>query len=117
MCHHVTGDCLRCEVAGNIQILLSTISIQDGRYGAGCRGSCSCDTNGTALCSHLDGRCFCEGNYFGERCDLFCPFGFDQNLGCLQQLEVGTITLSSVLQQKMLPAELELPLPLRPVDL
>ena len=90
MCHHVTGDCLRCEVAGNIQILLSTISIQDGRYGAGCRGSCSCDTNGTALCSHLDGRCFCEGNYFGERCDLFCPFGFDQNLGCLQQLEVGS---------------------------
>ena len=67
---------------------LYSIHYQDGRYGAGCRASCHCDTNGTALCSHLDGRCFCEGNYFGERCDLFCPFGFDKNMGCLKKLEV-----------------------------
>ena len=44
-----------------------------------------------------------------------CPFGFDQNLGCLQQLEVGSITLVST--NICTPAELELPLPLGPVDL
>ena len=72
-CHHVTGDCLRCS---------------DGSYGHNCGEQCVCNKNGTALCSHVDGRCFCEGNYFGDKCDLYCPFGYSNESGCFAKLEV-----------------------------
>ena len=72
-CHHVTGDCVPCE---------------EGAWGPGCAQACDCDQGGTALCSHLDGRCFCEGNYFGARCEHHCPFGYDKKLGCFDSIEV-----------------------------
>lgn len=68
-CHPVTGDCLPCST---------------GTWGEGCAQQCRCDVEGTELCSHKDGRCFCAGNRFGLRCELFCPFGFI-NSTCLTQ--------------------------------
>ena len=73
VCHHITGDCLRC---------------QSGYYGDGCSQTCNCSLAGTALCSHIDGKCFCLGNYFGESCQLHCPFGFDKLHGCLETIQV-----------------------------
>lgn len=72
-CHPVTGDCVPCG---------------EGTWGAGCGQQCACDQGGTALCSHVDGRCFCEGNYFGDQCQLHCPFGYNKKLGCLEEIKV-----------------------------
>ena len=72
-CHPVTGDCVPCT---------------EGSWGAGCAEACLCHQEGTALCSHLDGRCFCEGNFFGDKCDLHCPFGYNKKLGCLEKFDV-----------------------------
>jgi len=60
-CHHVTGECLPCA---------------PGLWGEGCKEKCRCDEEGTELCGHTDGRCFCKGNRFGLRCELLCPFGY-----------------------------------------
>ena len=60
-CHHVTGDCTPCT---------------PGLYGQGCSNHCKCHQDGTELCSHKDGRCFCRGNWFGRTCELQCPFGY-----------------------------------------
>ena len=66
-CHHVTGDCTPCP---------------QGSYGDLCSSHCLCEERGTQLCSHLDGRCYCKGNWFGKHCELHCPFGF-LNKTCL----------------------------------
>jgi len=68
-CHPVTGDCTPCT---------------RGTWGDNCVEKCRCDDEGTELCSHKDGRCFCKGNRFGLRCELDCPFGFINNT-CLTQ--------------------------------
>jgi len=60
-CHHVTGECTPCS---------------RDLYGDHCRYKCDCDQEGTELCSHKNGRCFCKGNWFGRTCDLHCPFGY-----------------------------------------
>lgn len=60
-CHPVTGDCIPCTT---------------GTWGEHCTQKCRCDEEGTELCSHKDGRCFCKGNRFGLRCELHCPFGY-----------------------------------------
>jgi hypothetical protein len=39
-------------------------------------GNCSCSVNGTALCYHVNGNCFCRQNYYGRTCELYCPFGY-----------------------------------------
>ena len=59
-CHHVTGDCSPCP---------------QGTFGELCSRSCECEEEGTQLCSHLDGHCYCRGNWFGTNCHLHCPFG------------------------------------------
>jgi len=69
MCHHVTGECLPCA---------------PGLWGENCKEQCRCDEEGTELCGHTDGRCFCKGNRFGLRCELLCPFGYI-NHTCLTQ--------------------------------
>jgi len=61
VCHHVTGQCSPCA---------------SGLYGDMCKDSCQCNSDGTELCSHIDGRCFCKGNWFGKNCDQHCPFGY-----------------------------------------
>ena len=61
----------------------------DDWFGLDCAQECDCDVTGTALCSHIDGKCFCEGNYFGPRCQMHCPFGFDGQSGCLKKLTVN----------------------------
>lgn len=63
-CHHVTGDCSPCS---------------PGLYGVGCVSKCPCSKEGTELCSHKDGRCFCKGNWFGRHCEMECPFGYSNN--------------------------------------
>ena len=60
-CHHISGECVKCP---------------NNTFGDKCEEVCDCNKNGTALCSHVDGRCFCEPNWFGSKCDLYCPFGF-----------------------------------------
>ena len=66
-CDHVTGGCIRC---------------QPNTWGPACRENCTCSSEGTALCSREDGRCFCEANYRGSNCEEHCPFGFYGD-GCL----------------------------------
>ena len=66
-CHHVTGQCSPCT---------------QGRHGVLCSLECSCHPQGTQLCSHLDGRCYCKGNWFGVDCEQHCPFGLE-NKTCL----------------------------------
>jgi len=68
-CHPVTGDCTPCT---------------RGHWGDNCQEECRCDTEGTELCSHQDGKCFCKGNRFGPYCELSCPFGYI-NSTCLQE--------------------------------
>jgi len=60
-CHHVSGECLPCS---------------PGTYGARCAQNCQCSQNGTALCLHTTGQCFCSPNYYGNSCELYCPFGY-----------------------------------------
>ena len=49
-----------------------------------CGQTCQCQTNGTILCSPIDGGCFCKENYFGDYCQLECPFGYsEERLECL----------------------------------
>jgi len=61
-CHFVTGDCTPCTT---------------GSWGKNCANNCAhCDKKGTALCGHVDGRCYCQANRFGSSCELTCPFGF-----------------------------------------
>jgi len=69
-CHHINGECVKCP---------------NDTFGEKCEESCECDKNGTALCSHIDGRCFCEPNWFGSMCQLNCPFGFVGG-ACIQHL-------------------------------
>merc|ERR1712013_225496 len=45
-----------------------------GRWGEDCIMNCFCKNGGQ--CHAVDGRCFCEPNWFGSKCDLYCPFGF-----------------------------------------
>ena len=40
-CYHVTGDCLPCS---------------SGTFGEYCSKNCSCNSTGTALCYHLNGK-------------------------------------------------------------
>ncbi|XP_023334131.1 protein draper isoform X2 [Eurytemora carolleeae] len=65
--HYITGECLPCP---------------SGSYGSNCSSSCSCSQNGTALCSHIEGTCYCSANYFGPLCETYCPFGY-QDGTCL----------------------------------
>eukprot|EP00092_Neocalanus_flemingeri_P054199 GFUD01063830.1.p1 GENE.GFUD01063830.1~~GFUD01063830.1.p1 ORF type:complete len:547 (+),score=129.48 GFUD01063830.1:337-1977(+) len=74
-CHHVTGDCTPCT---------------PGLYGQGCSYQCRCDQEGTELCSHKDGRCFCRGNWFGRTCELQCPFGYINNTCHTQPINNST---------------------------
>jgi len=60
-CHHVSGECLPCS---------------EGTYGMRCAQKCQCSQNGTALCLHTTGQCFCTPNYYGNSCELHCPFGY-----------------------------------------
>jgi len=60
-CHHVSGECLPCT---------------SGTFGAQCANQCQCSTNGTALCLHTTGQCFCSPNWYGNTCELNCPFGY-----------------------------------------
>jgi len=60
-CHHVSGECLPCT---------------PGTYGPQCAKKCQCSQNGTALCLHTTGQCFCSPNWYGDTCQLHCPFGF-----------------------------------------
>ena len=60
-CHHVTGDCNPCS---------------SGTFGMNCAEECSCSSNGTALCYHENGNCFCKTNYYGRKCEMYCPFGY-----------------------------------------
>lgn len=57
----MTGECTPCS---------------PGSYGDQCSQHCQCDTSGTELCSHQDGKCFCKPNRFGPLCELTCPFGY-----------------------------------------
>lgn len=68
-CHHITGDCIPC---------------QSGYYGESCSSTCICHPSGTDLCSPLDGKCYCEPNWFGANCGLECPFGYINNTCLLQ---------------------------------
>jgi len=63
-------------------------------FGDKCEQACECNKNGTALCSHIDGKCFCEANWFGAKCDINCPFGFS-NETCIQKLENQTCSCPS----------------------
>ena len=47
-CHHVSGECLPCT---------------PGSYGPNCAKKCQCSSNGTALCLHTTGQCFCHPNW------------------------------------------------------
>jgi len=65
-------------------------------FGDKCEQACECNKNGTALCSHIDGRCFCEANWFGGKCDLNCPFGFSDGT-CISSLENDSCSCPSEL--------------------
>lgn len=90
-CHPVTGDCTPCP---------------RGSWGQDCKEECRCDAEGTELCSHQDGKCFCKGNRFGARCELSCPFGYinstcltkprDQICQCPNDLYICDLTLGCV---------------------
>lgn len=60
-CHHVTGECLPC---------------QPGTFGVGCANQCQCSHNGTAVCLSSNGQCYCKPNYYGNKCEQHCPFGY-----------------------------------------
>jgi len=60
-CHHVSGECLPCT---------------SGTFGAQCASKCQCSSNGTALCLHTTGQCFCSPNWYGNTCEMHCPFGY-----------------------------------------
>lgn len=60
-CHHVSGECLPCS---------------PGTFGPKCAKKCECSKNGTALCLHTTGQCFCHPNWYGNTCELHCPFGY-----------------------------------------
>ena len=60
-CHHVSGECLPCT---------------SGTFGAQCANQCQCSENGTALCLHTTGQCFCSPNWYGNTCEKHCPFGY-----------------------------------------
>ena len=124
-CHHVTGECLPCapgiwgegckeecrweNLSRILPIAFACASLPIPRRPLALVEtflklviSCSsCDEEGTELCGHTDGRCFCKGNRFvfgfkllwppafnlsrfGLRCELLCPFGFI-NHTCLTQ--------------------------------
>ena len=70
-------------------IIILISRCDDNTYGVNCQDVCDCDNAGTALCSHVDGKCFCNANYFGDKCQMFCPFGYDKMNGCLKSLEVN----------------------------
>ena len=61
-CHHISGECVRCGA---------------DRWGVSCSQQCDCSAPGTALCSHTTGRCYCQANWFGPRCQFRCPFGWE----------------------------------------
>ena len=60
-CEAGTGACLPCPA---------------GRWGKDCAETCKCSQPGTALCSHQDGRCYCQANWFGPQCEQHCRFGY-----------------------------------------
>ncbi len=57
----MTGECLPCK---------------PGTFGLRCSSFCECDNNGTALCLHTTGQCFCHPNHYGNQCELHCPYGY-----------------------------------------
>ena len=95
-CHHVTGECLpcapglwgegckeKCRWANLLKVFLLqlfSMLLQDDLLGAFCWNfwydyqkiaTCSrCDEEGTELCGHTDGRCFCKGNRFHLKINL-----------------------------------------------
>ena len=73
-CHHVTGQCSPCP---------------QGTFGQLCGRQCLCHQEGTQLCSHLDGRCYCKGNWFGPDCSQHCPFGLENKTCHTEPLDNG----------------------------
>jgi hypothetical protein len=47
----VTGECTPCPA---------------GTYGPACSLNCECEEEGTALCYHGNGNCFCKPNFYGR---------------------------------------------------
>lgn len=78
-CHHVTGECINCP---------------RGTYGQDCAQTCECSQNGTALCFHENGNCFCKTNFYGRLCEMHCPFGY-LNGKCLQEMQDGECNCAS----------------------
>ncbi|TRY67148.1 hypothetical protein TCAL_02952 [Tigriopus californicus] len=78
-CHHVTGECINCP---------------QGTYGQDCAQNCECAKNGTALCFHENGNCFCQTNFYGRLCEMHCPFGY-LNGKCLQEMQDGECNCAS----------------------
>ena len=81
--------CFESNLDPNNPSCLLISRCDDNTYGVNCQDVCDCDNAGTALCSHVDGNCFCNANYFGDKCQMFCPFGYDKMNGCLKSLEVN----------------------------
>ena len=79
-CHHVTGDCSPCR---------------SGLFGEDCSQECQCHSEGTELCSHVDGRCFCKGNWFGLLCDQYCPFGWTDSTCHVSALDNGSCSCAT----------------------
>ena len=56
--------------------LINHDHLHSGTFGAQCANQCQCSANGTALCLHTTGQCFCSPNWYGKTCELNCPFGY-----------------------------------------
>ena len=56
--------------------LINHDHLHSGTFGAQCANQCQCSANGTALCLHTTGQCFCSPNWYGNTCELNCPFGY-----------------------------------------
>ncbi len=76
----MTGDCNPCP---------------SGTYGVACSEECSCSSNGTALCYHENGNCFCKTNYYGRKCEMLCPFGYLDGVCHKEPLQDGFCSCAS----------------------
>ena len=79
-CHHITGECAPCP---------------EGTFGLDCAGNCSCAANGTALCYHENGNCFCTSNFYGRRCEMYCPFGYLDGICHTKPMALGYCSCAS----------------------